>query len=128
MKSKGERERYIQLNTEFLRTAQRDKGFFIEQCIKLEENSRRGKTRDLFRKTGDIKGTLCPKMGTIKDINGRDHVCLIYMLRNARLDELQAGVKTGGRNINKLDMRRIPPARQRAKRTEEPLDEGGGGE
>ena len=55
-KSKGERERYIQLNTDFQRTAWRDKkAFFNEQCIKLEKNNRRGKTRDLFKKTGDIK-------------------------------------------------------------------------
>ena len=74
MKSKGERERCIQLNADFPRTVQRDKAFFSEQCIKLEEDNRRGKTRDLFRKTGDIKGTFCPKMGTIKDINRRDLV------------------------------------------------------
>ena len=74
-KSKGERERYIKLNEDFQRTARRDKkAFFNKQCIKLEENNRRGKTRDLFRKIGDIKGTFCPKMGTIKDINGRDLV------------------------------------------------------
>ena len=59
----------------FPKTACRDnKVFFNEQCIQLEENNRRGKTRDLFRKIGDIKGTFCPKMGTIKDINGRDLV------------------------------------------------------
>ena len=45
------------------------KAFFNEQCIKLEENNTRGETRDLFRKIGDIKGTSCPKMGTIKDRN-----------------------------------------------------------
>ena len=74
-KSKGERERYIKLNEDFQRTARRDKkAFFNKQCIKLEENNRRGKTRDLFRKTGDIKGTFFPKMGTIKDINERDLV------------------------------------------------------
>ena len=74
-KSKGERERYIQLNADFQRTAWRDKKFFLnEQCIKLEENNRRGRTSDLFRKMGDIKGTFCPKMGTIKDRNGRDLV------------------------------------------------------
>ena len=74
-KSKGERERYIKLNEDFQRTARRDKkAFFNKQCIKLEENNRRGKTRDLFRKIGDIKGTFCPKMGTIKDRNGRDLV------------------------------------------------------
>ena len=73
-KSKGERERYIQLNADFQRTAQRDKVFFNEQCIKLEANDRRGKTRDLFWETGDMKGISCPKMGTIKDTNGRDLV------------------------------------------------------
>ena len=75
MKSKGERKRCIQLNTDFQNTAQRDKkAFFNEQCIKLEENNRRGKTRDLFRKIGNIKGIFCPKIGTIKDSNGRDLV------------------------------------------------------
>ena len=75
MKSKGERKRHIQLNTDFQRIAQRDKkAFFNEHCIKLEENNRRGKTRELFRKIGDIKGTFFPKMGTIKDINERDLV------------------------------------------------------
>ena len=75
VKSKGERERYIQLNADFQITARRDKkAFFNEQCIKLEENNRREKTRDLFRKMGDIKGTFYPKMRAIKDINGRDLV------------------------------------------------------
>ena len=51
----------------------RDKeAFFNEQCIKLEENNRRGKTRELFRKIRNIKKIFCPKMGTIKDRNGRD--------------------------------------------------------
>ena len=72
-KSKGERERYSQVNTEFKRTARRDKkAFFNEQSMKLEENDRRGKTRDLFRKIGNIKGIFCIKMGTIKDKYGRD--------------------------------------------------------
>ena len=75
MKSKGETERYIQLNAEFQRAAQRDKkAFFNEECIKLEGNNRRGKTRDLFRKIGDIKGTFGSNMSTIKDRNGRDLV------------------------------------------------------
>ena len=65
--------RYIQLNAEFQRIARRDKkAFFSEQCIKLEENNRRGKARDILGKTGNIKGTFCPKMGTIKKRNGRD--------------------------------------------------------
>ena len=60
-------------NAEFQRTAQRDKKtFFNEQRIKLEENIRREKTRDPFRKIGNIKGTFHPKMGTIKDISSRD--------------------------------------------------------
>ena len=61
MKNKGERGRYIQLNADFLGIARRDKkAFFNEECIKLEENNGRGKTRGLFRKIGDIKGTFCP--------------------------------------------------------------------
>ena len=68
-KSKGERERYIQLNADFQWTAGRfKKVFFNDQCVKLEEDNRRGKTRDVFRKIGDTKATFCPKMGTIKDI------------------------------------------------------------
>ena len=64
---------YIQPNADFQRIAQRDKKTFInEQCPKLEEKNRRGKTRDLFRKIGNIKGAFCPKMGIIKKINGRD--------------------------------------------------------
>ena len=75
MKSNGEKERYIQLDADFPRTALRDKKpIFNGQCIKLEENNRRGKTRDFFRKIGDIKGTFCPKMGTIKIRNGKDVV------------------------------------------------------
>ena len=72
-KSKGQRERCIQLNTYFQRTAWREKKeFFNEKCIKLEENNRRGKTRDLVRKIEDIKGTFCPKVGIINDRNSRD--------------------------------------------------------
>ena len=73
VKNKGERERYIQLNTEFQRIARRDKKAFLnEQCKEIEENNRMGKTRDLFRKTGDIKGIFHARMGMIKDRNGRD--------------------------------------------------------
>ena len=75
VKSKGERERCTQLSAEFQRIARGDKkAFFNEQCLKIEENNRRGKTRDPFRKIGNIKGTFCPKMATIKDRNGRDLV------------------------------------------------------
>ena len=74
MESKRERERYIQLNADFQRSARRDKkAFFNEQCLKLGEY-RSGNTRDLVRKVGDIKRTFCPKMGKIKDKNGRDLV------------------------------------------------------
>ena len=75
MKSKGERERNIQLNADFQRTAQRDKKvFFNEQYLKLEENNRRGKTGDVFREIGNNKATFGPKMETIKNRNGRDLV------------------------------------------------------
>ena len=74
-KSKGERGRYIKLNEDFQRTARRDKkAFFNKQCIKLEENNRRGKTRDLFRKIVDNKGTFYPQMATITDSKSRDLV------------------------------------------------------
>ena len=67
-KNKGEKERYTHLNAEFQRTARRDKKAFLsEQCKETEENNRMGKTRDLFKKIGDIKGTLHARMGMIKD-------------------------------------------------------------
>ena len=73
MKGKGERERYIQLNAEFQRIARREKKAFLsEQCKETEENNRRGKTRDLFKKIGDTKGTFHAKMSSIKDRNGMD--------------------------------------------------------
>jgi len=56
VKSKGERERYTQLNAEFQRKVRRDKTFFHEQCKEIEENNRKGKTRILFKKIGNIKG------------------------------------------------------------------------
>ena len=73
LKSKGERGRYIQLNAEFQRTASRDmKAFLSEQCKEIEETNRMGKTRDLFKKIGDIKGTFLARMGTVKDRKGKD--------------------------------------------------------
>ena len=73
VKGKGEGESYTQLNAEFQRIARRDKIAFINnQCKEIEENNRMGKTRDLFRKIRDTKGTLHAKMGTIKDRNGKD--------------------------------------------------------
>ena len=72
-KSKGEKERYKRLNAEFQRIARRDKKAFLSnQCKEIEENSRMGKTRGLFKKIRDIKGTFHAKMGSIKDRNGMD--------------------------------------------------------
>ena len=72
-KSKGEKERYTHSNAEFQRTVRRDKKAFLsDQCKEIEENNRMGKTRDLFKKVRDTKGTFHAKMGTIKDRNGRD--------------------------------------------------------
>ena len=73
VKSKGEKERYTHLNAEFQRIARRDKKAFLsDQCKEIEENTRMGKTRDLFKKIRDTKGTLHAKMGSIKDRNGMD--------------------------------------------------------
>ena len=73
-KSKGEKERYTHLNAEFQRTARRDKKAFLsDQCKETEENNRKnGKTRDLFKKIRDTKGTFHAKLGLIKDRNGMD--------------------------------------------------------
>ena len=72
-KGRGERARYTQLNAEFQRIARRDnKAFLNEQCTEIEENNRMEKTRDLFKKTGDIKGTFHARMSTIKDRNHKD--------------------------------------------------------
>ena len=73
VKSKGEKERYKYLNVEFQRIARRNKKAFLsDQCKEIEENNRMGKTRDLFKKIGDTKGTFHAKMGSIKDRNGMD--------------------------------------------------------
>ena len=73
VKSNGEKERYKHLNAELQRIARRDKKAFLrDQCKEIEENSRMGKTRDLFKKITDTKGTFHAKMGTIKDRNGMD--------------------------------------------------------
>ena len=71
VKSKGEKERYIHLNVEFQRIARRDKKTFLsDQCKEIQENNTVGKTRDLFKKIRDTKGTFHAKMGSIKDRNG----------------------------------------------------------
>ena len=68
---KGKKKRYIHLNADFQRIARRDKKAFLsDQCKEIEENNRMGKTRDLFKKIRDTKGTFHAKMGTIKDRNG----------------------------------------------------------
>ena len=73
VKGKGEKERYKHLNAEFQRIARRDKkAFFSDQCKQIEENNRMEKTRDLFKKIRDTKGTFHAKMGLIKDRNDMD--------------------------------------------------------
>ena len=72
-KSKGEKERYKHLNAEFQRIATRDKKAFLsDQCREIEENNRMGKTRNLFKKIRDTKGTFHAQMGSIKDRNDMD--------------------------------------------------------
>ena len=73
VKSKGEKKRYKHLNAEFHRVARRDKKAFLsDQCKEIEENNRMGKTRDLFKKIRETKGTFHAKMSSIKDRNGMD--------------------------------------------------------
>ena len=73
MKGKGDKERYTQLNAEFQRVARREKEAFLkEQCKKIEENNGMGKTRDFFKKIGDIKEIFHGRMGIIRDKNGKD--------------------------------------------------------
>ena len=94
-KSKGEKERYTHLNAEFQRIARRDKkAFFSDQCKEIEENNRMRKTRDLFKKIGDTKGTFHTKMGSIKDRNGMD------------LTEAE-DIRRGGKNTQKNCTKKI---------------------
>ena len=94
-KSKGEKERYKHLNAEFQRIARRDKkAFFSDQCKEIEENNRVGKTRDLFKKIRDTKGTFHAKIGLIKDRNGMD------------LTEAQI-LRRGGKNTQKNCTKKI---------------------
>ena len=71
-KGKAEKERYTHLNAEFQRIARRDKAFLSDQCKEIEGKNRMGKTRDLFKKIRETKGTFHAKMGTIKDRNSMD--------------------------------------------------------
>ena len=94
-KSKGEKERHKHVNVEFQRISRRDKKAFLSnQCKEIEENNRMGKTRDLFKKIRDIKGTLHAKMGSIKDRNGMD------------LTEAE-DIKRGGKNTQKNCTKKI---------------------
>ena len=72
MKGKREKERYIHVNADFQRAGRDKKAFFSDQCKEIEENNRMGKTRDLFKKIRDTKGTFHAKTGTIKDRIGMD--------------------------------------------------------
>ena len=93
-KSKGEKERYTHLNAACQRIARRDKKAFLsDQCKEIEENNRMGKTRDLFKKIRDTKGTFYAKMGSIKDRNGRD-------LAEAK------GIKKSGKNTRRTVQKR----------------------
>ena len=94
-KSKGEKERYKHLNAEFQRIARRDKkAFFSDQCKEIEEKNRMGKTRDLFKKIRDTRGTFHAKMGSIKDRN--------------RLDlKKQKILRRGGKNTQKNCTKKI---------------------
>ena len=84
VKSKGEKERYKLLNAEFQRIARRDKkAFFSDQCKEIKEKNRMGKTRDLFKKIRDTKGTFHAKMGSIKDRNCLD--LTVRLLSRVRL-------------------------------------------
>ena len=95
-KSKGEKERYTHLNAEFQRIARRDKKvFFSDQCKEIEENNRMGKTRDLFKKIRDTKGTFHAKMGSIKDRN-----CM--GLKKQKI--LRKGGKNTQKNCTKKDL------------------------
>ena len=85
VKNKGEKERYTHLNEEFQRIIRRDKKAFLsDQCKEIEENNRMGKTRDLFKKIRDTKGTFHAKMGTIKDRNGMDLTEVMILRRDGK--------------------------------------------
>ena len=95
-KSKGEKERYTHLNAEFQRIVRRNKKAFLSDQLKeIEENNRMGKTRDLFKKIRDTKGTFHAKMGLIKDRNGMD-------LTEAEI--LRRGGKNTQKNCTKKDL------------------------
>ena len=95
VKDKGEKKRYTHLNAEFQRLARRDKKAFLrDQCKEIEESNRMGKTRDLFKKIRDTKGTFHAKTGSIKDGNGMD------------LTEAE-DIRKGGKNTQKKYTKKI---------------------
>ena len=95
MKGKGEKERYTHLNAEFQRIARREKKAFLsDQCKKIKENNRMRKTRDLFKKIRDTKGTFHAKVGTLKNRNSMD------------LTEAE-DIKRGGKNTQKNCTKKI---------------------
>ena len=86
VKGKGEKERYIHLNAEFQRIARRDKKAFLsDQCKEIEENNKIGKTRDLFKKMRNTKGTFHAKMGSIKNRKGMTNLDGILKSRDITL-------------------------------------------
>ena len=103
-KSKGEKEKYTHFNAEFHRIAKSDKkAFFTDQCKEIEENNRMGKTRDLFKKIRDTKGTFHEKIkGSIKDRNGMD------------LTDAEACALLGGKNNESFSPLLTPPVTTRS--------------
>ena len=94
VKSKGEKERYKHLNAEFQRLARRDKKAFLsDQCKEMKENNRLEKTRDLFKKIRDTKGTFHAKMGSIRDRNGMDLTEAEILRRGGRNTQKQYTIK-----------------------------------
>ena len=101
-KSKGEKERYKHLNAEFQRIARRDKkAFFSIQCKEIEEKNRLGKTRDLFKKIRDTKGTFLAKVGSIKDRNGLELTEMVWSLQKQKI------LRRGGKNTQKNYTKKI---------------------
>ena len=99
-KNRGEKERYKHLNVEFQRTARRaKKAFLSDECKKIKENNRMGKTRDLFKKIRDTKGTFHAKMGSIKDRNGMDLTKAENIKK--RWQEYTEELRRGGKNTQK---------------------------
>ena len=101
VKGKGEKERYTHLNAGFQRIARRDKKAFIsDQCKEIAENNRMGKTRDLFKKIGDTKGTFHSKLGIIKDRNSMGRTETVWAEQKQKI--LRRGDKNTQKNCTKV--------------------------